>query len=72
MAFIQYRDDAEIPEQDRVDDRDHIIQVHSVNSPCMKLHFQLYAELMRGKGPLGLVQREMVATLVSSINGCHY
>lgn len=72
MAYIPYRDANEVPASDRVDDNDNIIQVHSVNGPCMKLHYQLYAELMRGDGPLSFVQREMVATVVSSINKCHY
>lgn len=72
MAFIQYRDQADVPVNDRVDDNDNIIQVHAVNSPCMKVHFQLYAELMRGDGPLSFVQREMVATVVSATNKCHY
>lgn len=46
MAFIPYRDSNEVPACDRVDDNDNIIQVHAVNSPCMKLHYQLYAELI--------------------------
>ncbi len=72
MSFIRYVASSEIPDADRVDDNDRIIQVHGVHSRCMKMHHQLYAELMRGPGPLTLVQREMVATVVSSINRCHY
>ncbi len=70
MSFIRYPDD--IPAGDQVDDTDNIIQVHGVHSRFIKMHHQLYAELMRGDGPLTLVQREMVATLVSGLNQCHY
>ena len=72
MAFIQYLAEDQIPESDRVSDRDHIIQIHGINSPVMQHHLQLYAHLMRGPGPISLLQREMVATVVSAINGCHY
>ena len=72
MAFIQYPDPDEIPARDRVADDDNIIRIHGVNSPVMGMHYRLYAELMRGRGPLTLVQREMVATVVSAINRCHY
>ncbi len=72
MAFIKYLPADQIPATDQVADQDHIIQVHGVNSPVMKLHLNLYAHLMRGPGPLDLVQREMVATAVSNLNGCHY
>ncbi|MGI9518477.1 MAG: hypothetical protein ACR2NP_15585 [Pirellulaceae bacterium] len=72
MAFIKYLEQDQIPEPDRVADRDHIIQVHGINSPVMKQHLELYAHLMRGPGPLNFVQREMVATVVSGLNGCHY
>jgi alkylhydroperoxidase family enzyme len=38
----------------------------------MRLHYELYVELMRGPGPLSRVQREMIAVAVSSANHCHY
>ncbi|MCP4082087.1 MAG: hypothetical protein GY819_16255 [Planctomycetaceae bacterium] len=72
MAWIDYLPSDAIPEDQRVDDPDNIIQVHGVNAPVMKQHFELYAQLMRRPGPLTLVQREMVAVVVSSMNGCHY
>jgi alkylhydroperoxidase family enzyme len=72
MAFIDYLDESEIPEEDRVSDRDHIIRVHGVHSRTMRHHFELYRELMHGPGPLGRVQREMVAVVVSAANDCHY
>lgn len=72
MAFIRYIPPSEIPADQRVADDDNIIQIHGVNPPVMKQHFELYASLMRGKGPLTFVQREMVATVVSGINLCEY
>ena len=72
MAFIKYLPDDEVPEGCRVPDTDNILQVHSVHSRVMKLHFELYKEVMHAKSPLTRVQREMVAVAVSSINGCHY
>lgn len=72
MAFIGYVAEDDIPHSDRVPDRDHIIRIHGVHSRTMKHHYELYRELMRGPGPLTLAQREMIAVVVSSRNGCHY
>lgn len=72
MAFIPYFPEDEIPEGDRVADRDNIIRIHGVHSQVMRLHFALYVQLMRGKGPLTRVEREMIAVVVSSLNHCHY
>ncbi len=72
MAYIPYQSLDAIPESDRVNDRDNIIQVHGIHSRVMKLHYELYVELMHRRGPLTRVQRETVATVVSSINECHY
>jgi len=72
MAFIPYPADAEIPPGDRVPDQDHILRVHGVHSRVMRLHYDLYVELMRAPGPLTRVQREMIAVIVSGINGCRY
>ena len=51
---------------------DNIIRVHSLNPPSMKHHFDLYAHLMRGDSPLSLIQREMIAIVVSACNDCFY
>ncbi len=72
MAWIRYLAGDEIPPDQQVEDTDHIIQIHGVNAPVMKQHHALYAQLMRGSGPLTFIQREMVAVVVSKINGCHY
>lgn len=72
MAFIEYLEQDQIPEQDRVADRDNIIQVHGVHSQVMRLHYDLYLEIMHRPSPLSRIQREMVAVAVSSINQCEY
>lgn len=72
MAFISYIPEDEIPESNRVADRDNILRIHGVHSHVMRLHFALYVQLMRGKGPLSRIEREMIAVVASSINHCHY
>lgn len=72
MAFIEYLPEDQIPEEDRVDDHDNIIQIHGVHSRTLRQHYELYRELMYAKGPLTRVQREMIAVVVSAANDCHY
>ena len=72
MAFIDYLNQEEIPPDHRVADDDNIIRIHGVHSRFTRLHFDLYRELMYGEGPLTRSQREMIATVVSALNGCHY
>lgn len=72
MAYISYAPDEAIPAEDRVDDTDNILRIHGVHSRVMRLHYDLYVELMRKPGPLTRIQREMLATAVSATNGCHY
>jgi alkylhydroperoxidase family enzyme len=72
MALIRYLPAEAIPESDRVPDDDNIIRIHGVHSAVLRQHYELYAELMRGPGPLTRVQREMIAVAVSAANGCHY
>ncbi len=72
MAYIAYLDDDAIPEADRVPDRDNILRIHGVHSRTMRQHYELYRQLMYGRGPLSRVQREMIAVVVSAENGCHY
>ena len=52
MAFIDYVAKDQIPEADQVNDDDNIIQIHGVHPQVMKLHFDLYVELMHRPGPL--------------------
>ena len=72
MAFIPYLSQEEIPAADQVADRDNIIQIHGIHSKTMRQHYDLYKELMYGRGFLSRVQREMIAVVVSAENRCHY
>ncbi len=50
----------------------NVMKVHSLDPEAMKLHLQLYLHLMYGKSSITRTQREMIAVLVSQLNGCHY
>jgi alkylhydroperoxidase family enzyme len=50
----------------------HIYKVHSLNPRSMLDHRALYRTLMFGPSPLKRYQREMIGTLVSALNQCHY
>ncbi|UCH09169.1 MAG: carboxymuconolactone decarboxylase family protein, partial [Fidelibacterota bacterium] len=72
MAYIEYVPFDQIPESDRVDDEDNIIRISGVQSRVMKAHYDLYREIIIQLGSLSRVQKEMIAVVVSSLNGCHY
>jgi len=72
MAFIRYVPEGEVPEADRVPDQDNILRIHGIHSRSARLHYDLYVELMRARGPLRRHQREMIAVVVSGANGCRY
>lgn len=72
MAFIDYLDRDAIDPRHRVDDEDNILRIHGVHGRVMRLHYDLYVELMHRSSPLTRVQREMVAVVVSDLNGCEY
>jgi alkylhydroperoxidase family enzyme len=57
------------PEQGRVD---NILKVHSLHEPGLEAHFVLYRAVMRETRTLPKADREMIALVVSRINGCHY
>ena len=72
MAYIQYVSQEDIPEANRVNDFDNIVQIHGIHSEVMKRQSDLYLTLMRKQSPLSRIQREAIAVTVSSINECHY
>ncbi len=72
MAYIKYLPQEEIPEHNRVNDNDNIIQIHGINSGVMKSHYQMYITLMRKRSPLTRIQREQIAVMVSALNQCRY
>ena len=72
MAFISYVPFDQVPEKWQVKDHDNIIQIHSVHPQTLRHHYDLYLELMRKRGPLSRIRREMIAIVVSAENRCHY
>jgi alkylhydroperoxidase family enzyme len=51
---------------------DHIMSVHSRHPAGLAAHFELYRAVMRGTKTLPKAEREMIALVVSGLNGCHY
>lgn len=51
---------------------DNILQVHSLDPKGLRAHLALYRSAMEGTPTLPKVEREMIALVVSGINGCHY
>ncbi len=51
----------------------NIIRIQSLRPKVLRCSTQLYIELMQSAdGALSRARREMIATVVSSVNGCHY
>jgi len=51
---------------------DHILKIHSLNPASLEAHYELYRHLMHGPSGLSRAEREMIAVVVSSANGCFY
>lgn len=49
-----------------------IVRVHDAHPGLPRRFYDLFQELMVRPGPLRRAQRELIATVVSSENGCHY
>jgi alkylhydroperoxidase family enzyme len=50
----------------------NILRLQSLNPPVLRAGIGLYREAMHGESPLSRAQREMIATVVSRANDCHY
>lgn len=50
----------------------NIVRVMSLNPRVLKASISHYGAIMFGSSPLSRVQRELLATVVSSELGCHY
>ena len=50
----------------------HIVHIMSVNPRALRDSIGFYITIMMGESPLTRVQREMLATVVSAENHCHY
>lgn len=51
---------------------DEILRVHGLDGEGLSAHLAVYQSAMRGTKGLRKVDRELVALVVSRINGCHY
>jgi alkylhydroperoxidase family enzyme len=49
-----------------------IVRLMSPNPAVLEASMNLYLAIMFGPSPLSRRQREMLATVVSATNGCHY
>ena len=49
-----------------------IVRLMSPNPAVLEASMNLYRAVMFGPSPLSRRQREMMATVVSAVNGCHY
>lgn len=50
----------------------NILKIHSLAPRTLLAHLEIYKEIMFGKSGLSRIERELVATAVSSANDCHY
>lgn len=50
----------------------NILRIAGPNPKAMNAHLDFYRSIMFQKSPLSRQQREMVATVVSALNQCHY
>ena len=50
----------------------HIVHIMSLNPPVLRDSIRFYTSIMMGESPLSRIQREMLATVVSAENNCHY
>lgn len=50
----------------------NIVRLQSLNPDTMRAGLQLYLAAMYGPSPLPRAMREMLATVVSAANHCHY
>lgn len=50
----------------------NIMKIHSLHPEAMLQHLELYKTLLFGRSGLKRAERELIATIVSSINGCAY
>lgn len=50
----------------------NVMRIQSLHPKGMRKHLELYMETMYSKGPLGRLERELMAVVVSATNGCGY
>jgi alkylhydroperoxidase family enzyme len=50
----------------------NILAVQSLHPESLEAHLNYYRSIMFGRSPLPRSTREMIATVVSAVNNCHY
>jgi len=50
----------------------NIVRIAGHNPQAMQKHIEFYRSIMFGRSPLSRDQREMIGTVVSALNKCHY
>ena len=50
----------------------NLVKIQSLSPETMSLGKQLYTHLMTKPGGLSRLQRVLIATVVSKVNGCYY
>ena len=50
----------------------NVLRIQSVNPPALRAGVALYRETALAASPLSRAMREMIATVVSRVNECHY
>ena len=50
----------------------NILKVQSLNPPTLRASMGLYLQTTQAESPVSRALREMIATVVSKVNGCHY
>ena len=50
----------------------NILKIMSHSPQALRASMDFYLAIMQGKSPLSHAQREMLATVVSTTNHCHY
>ena len=68
-GYLKQQFDAAIERAGRVW---NIVHIMSLNPRVLKVSIDFYSAIMFGKSPLTRVQREMLATVVSSELDCYY
>jgi len=50
----------------------NIVRIMTPNPETLRTSMGFYSAIMHGESPLSRAQREMLAVVVSKVNGCHY
>ena len=51
---------------------DNILKIHSLHPESLEIHWAFYRLVMHGPSSLTLIEREILAVGISTVNQCHY